>query len=314
MNFSKVQTSFAAVAEKSGLLGTLFWWDLGHNRVEHERLVEHADDAGLDRSLLPPAVKASTAFKRAWRAAARRIDGDLLLREIADTPDQVVVAVVREHADVLNLDLRYEVLARATFAKKTESIAVLEQHPILDGLATIFDHYSAVTTDDVRAMVLSFVRKSGLSIRHAGGVYFIPPAFSGTLHALGEVLRVIGQNTVWSLPIADLADASVTLGALARDTLDAEIEAVEKELTAFDARDLETRDSTLQRRLKRFDELRARTNLMAGALSFRADALHEKLLVLESDVRRRLVGDPPALPAAVEPGTAAPAFDSDAGF
>ncbi|MCC7111077.1 MAG: hypothetical protein IT382_17420 [Deltaproteobacteria bacterium] len=38
----------------------------------------------------------------------------------------------------------------------------------------------------------------------------------------------------------------------------------------FDVRDVDTRDSTLQRRLKRFDELRARTNLMAGALSFRA--------------------------------------------
>lgn len=208
MNFSKVQTSFAAAAEKAGLLGTLFWWDLGHNRIEHARLVEHADEAGLDKALLPPAVKASTAFKRAWRAAARRTDDDLLLREIADTPDQVVVAVVREHPDVLNLDLRYEVLGRATFAKKAESIALLEKHPILDGLGTLFDHYSAVTTEDVRAMVLSFVRKSGLSIRHAGGVYFIPPALSKTLRALGDVLRVIGQNTVWSLPIADLAGAS----------------------------------------------------------------------------------------------------------
>lgn len=96
---------------------------------------------------------------------------------------------------------------------------------------------------------------------------------------------MIGSNTTWTLPIANLGDAAATLGSLARDTLDAEIAAVETELATFDASDVETRDSTLQRRLKKFDELRGRTNLMAGALSFRADALLEKLIALESDVK-----------------------------
>jgi hypothetical protein len=212
----------------------------------------------------------------------------------------------------LNLDLRYEVLARATFAKEPERIAVLEKHPILDGLPALFEHFSAVTTEDVRAMVLAFVRKSGLSIRHSGGVYFIPPALSTTLDALSEVLRAIGQNTVWSLPIADLGDASATLGAIARDTLDAEIASVESELAAFDASDVETRDSTLERRLKKFDELRGRTSLMAGALSFRSDALLEKLVALEHEVKRRLLGESP--PCAAQQVPVADAFDSDVGF
>ena len=318
MNFGNVQTTFEAAAQRAGLLGTLFWWDLGNNRVEHAKLVEHADNAGLDRSLLPAAIKPATAFKRAWRAASRRIGDDILLREIADTPDQIVVAVVREHQDVLNLDLRYEVLARAVFMKKTEAISVLEKHDVLDGIGELFEHYSAVTTEDIRAMILAFVRKSGLSIRHAGGVYFIPPTLSTTLRALSDVLRVIGQNTVWSLPIANLGDASETLGALARETLDAEISAVEAELAAFDARDVDTRDSTLERRLKKFDELRGRTSLMAGALSFRADALLEKLIALENDVKRRLVGEQPlAVPRAASQARAHDvndAFDADVGF
>ncbi|MBI1944681.1 MAG: hypothetical protein HYS27_03235 [Deltaproteobacteria bacterium] len=319
MNFAKVQSSFEAAVKQAGLLGTLFWWDLGNNRVDHERLVERADAAALDRSLLPPAIKPATGFRRAWRAAARRIGDDLLLREIADTPDQIVVGVVREQPDVLNLDLRYQVLARATFDKKADAITILEQHPILDGLGALFEHFSAVTTEDVRAMVLAFVRRSGLSIRHAGGVYFIPPALSETLRALGDLLPQIGQNTVWTLPVADLGDASVTLGALARDTLDAEITAVEAELAAFDARDVKTRDSTLQRRLKTFEELRGRTNLMAGALSFRADALHEKLVALEGEVQRRLFGDQPDLSrplvAASDHGDEPVGpFDADVGF
>lgn len=119
MNFGKVQSSFEAVAQQAGLLGTLFWWDLGNNRVDHAALVTRADAAGLDRALLPSAVKPATAFKRAWRAAARRISDDLMVREIADTPDQIVVAVVREHPDVAALDLRYEVLGRARASSRT---------------------------------------------------------------------------------------------------------------------------------------------------------------------------------------------------
>lgn len=319
MNFNKVRSSFEAAAKQAGLLGTLFWWDLGNNRIDHGALTARADEAGLDRKLLPSAVKPATAFKRAWRAAARRSSDDLLLREIAETSDQLTVAVVREHPDVLNLDLRYELLARATFNKKMESIAILEQHDVLDGLGALFEHYLALTTEDIRAMVLGFVRTSGLSIRHAGGVYFIPPALSDTLRALTEVLRNIGTNTTWALPVADLGDAAATLASLARDTLDAEIAAVETELTAFDASGVETRDSTLQRRLKKFDELRGRTNLMAGALSFRSDALLEKLGALEDDVKRRLIGLPtqqmlttPNTDSAS--ATAPPPYDADVGF
>ncbi|MCC7073585.1 MAG: hypothetical protein IT383_19910 [Deltaproteobacteria bacterium] len=318
MNFSIVQSSFEAAAKQAGLLGTLFWWDLGANRIDHDALVERARAAGLDAALLPAAVKPSTAFKRAWHTAARRISDDLLVREIAETPDQIVVAVVREHPDVANLDLRYQVLARAAFAKRAATVSLLEPHPVLDPLPALFAHYSAITTEDIRAMVLAFVRRSGVSIRHAGGVYFIPPALSGTLRALTDVLGEVGANTVWVLPVANLGNAAVTLGALARDTLDAEITAVEAELAAFDARDVDTRDSTLQRRLKRFDELRARTNLMAGALSFRADALHEKLVALEGDVKRRLLGEALTLPISPTIGLSSEqpieAFDADVGF
>lgn len=290
MNFKQIESTFEAAAKQTGLLGSLFWWDLGNNRIEHATLKEHAYNAGLPEELLPAPVKAVNAFRRAWRAAARRIEADILLRQVAETPEQIVVAVVREQPDVTNLDLRYEVLARVSFDKKTERVVILERTPVTESVETFFDHYSAITTEDIRAMVLAFVKKAGLSIRHAGGVYFIPPALSDTLRALTEVLKATGPNTVWALPVANLGDAGATLASLAHETLDAEIGAVEQELAAFDARDMETRDSTLERRLKKFEELRGRTNLMAGALSFRADALLEKLTFLEGDVKNKLLG------------------------
>lgn len=317
MNFKQIESTFDKAAKQTGLLGTLFWWDLGNNRIDHAELAAHARRTALPQELLPAPVKAVNAFRRAWRAAARRIDADILLRQVAETPEHIVVAVVREQPDVTNLDLRYEVLARASFDKKHGRVVVLERTPVTENVEELFQHYSAITTEDIRAMVLAFVRKSGLSIRHAGGVYFIPPALSDTLRALTDVLHATGPNTVWALPVANLGDAGETLASLAHETLDAEISAVEKELATFDARDIETRDSTLERRLKKFDEIRGRTNLMAGALSFRADALLEKLTLLEGDVKMKLMGVVPADASGrgTEPEEfEQDVFDADVGF
>ncbi|MBI1944688.1 MAG: hypothetical protein HYS27_03270 [Deltaproteobacteria bacterium] len=54
---------------------------------------------------------------------------------------------------------------------------------------------------------------------------------------------------------------------------------------------------------------------MAGALSFRADALLEKLTLLESDVKRKLFGlpAPGPTPTAVAPELEEP-YDADVGF
>jgi len=312
MNFSQLQSSYRAAADQSGLLGTLFWWDLGANRVTYPALVQSAKAFSLDEEFLPAAVKPASAFRRAWRALSRRADSDLLLRQIAETPEQIVVAVVRERADVTNLDLRYEVVARVSYSKLHQVVTILERTPLTEEIQQLFEHFSAITTEDVRAMVIGFVRKSGLSIRHAGGVYFIPPALTPTLDALSAVLKATGKNTVWTIPVANLGDAGATLAQLAKDTLDAEVAAVEAELAGFDARDIEVRSSTLERRLVRFDELRARASLMASALSFRADSLLEKLTDLELGVRRKLTGDTNTLPAVLddadEPG------DADADF
>jgi hypothetical protein len=130
MNFKQIESTFEAAAKQTGLLGSLFWWDLGNNRIEHASLKEHARNAGLSEELLPAPVKAVNAFRRAWRAAARRIDADILLRQVAETPEHIVVAEVREHPDVTNLDLRYEVLARVSFDKKTERVLILERTPL----------------------------------------------------------------------------------------------------------------------------------------------------------------------------------------
>src|SRR5690606_26295887 len=131
------------------------------------------------------------------------------------------------------------------------------------------------------------------------------------LQAMASVVGDIGTNRVFSLPLIDHDGAKDTLAEMARVTLDEEIRAVEQELEAFAASDNETRESTLARRIERFDGLRARVGLFATTLSFKADALNERIAHLQGGLRHRL-GMPTPEPTAVP--DAPKAFDEAVGF
>jgi hypothetical protein len=312
MNLKKVNEAQQRALEAGGeLLGSLCWWALNGATVTHDELLALADRHGLGHAYLPKEVKPSTAFRRAWRSAGRRLAAGHMLREIADTPEELVVGLVEERPDTKALDLDYHVLVRLTWDKRHESIRSDSQHDIVDQVRQLYRHHLDHGSEDIRTMLTGFVRESGLSIRESGGVYLVPPTRMPTLQALAGVVGDIGSNRVFTLPLLDHDGAKDTLAEMARTTLDDEIRAVEQELAAFAASDNETRESTLARRIERFDGLRARVGLFATTLSFKADALNERIVDLQCGLRHRLGMPTPERTSA--PSTPK-AFDEAVGF
>lgn len=311
MNLNAIITAQERAVDAGGeRLGDLCWWALNGATITHVDLVTLADKHGLDHRYLPGEVKPSTAFRRAWRSAARRLPAGHMLREIADTPDELVVGLVEERPDADALDLDYRVIVRLTWSKTHESISADRGHDVVDQVRALYRAHLDHGADDVRAMLTGFVREAGLSIRESGGVYVVPPARSATLRALAGVVGDIGANRVFTLPIVDHEGARDTLAEMARATLDDEIRAVEEELEAFAASDAETRESTLARRVEKFDALRARVGLFAATLSFKADALSERIARLQGGLRQQL-GMPTPEPASADER---PVFDEAVGF
>lgn len=313
MKYEAIRDLQAHASKTSKHLGTLVWWHVGQTAITFDALRARAAEHALDAWLLPAAVKPIAAFRRAWRAASRKTETGLMLREICETDEAIVVGVVRERADVEHLELEYEVVGKLRFDKQAEAVVVLDRSPIADEVAALFEHHKQLTADDLRAMLVTFVKSAGVSIRDSGGVYFVPPAYQPTIDALTRVVESTGKSRVFSLAIADSGTAQATLADLARDTLDAEVRAIQDELASFEARGREVRDATLVRRLEQYEALRARAQLMAQALSFKADGLMNEVQRLQDDLRRRL-GLPvqSAVDAAVPPTLAV--FDEAAGF
>ncbi len=290
MNFAKIKKAQEEAAQGATLIGHLAWWHLNGASISHDDLVAKAKVAGLDGKYLPKPLTNLAAFRRAWRRAARRCPTGLLLREVGETPERVVVGLVREDADVENASLAYDLVGTVSFDKATEVLVIHTQNDVTKEIERLYAVHHEHCSDDIRTMLCGLMRHAAVSLRDQGAVYFLPPTFDGVLKAMAEVVEGIGKNRVYTLPVADAGDAMATLADVARKTLDDEIRAVEAELDAFAANGTETRDGTLARRLTKFDELRARVALFSSCLAFKADALHGRIGCLQEDLRDRLSG------------------------
>ncbi len=290
MNFTKIKSIAEKALAQGDHLGTLAWWSLNGATIETAALAAKAKSAGLDDRYLPKAIKPVAAFRRAWRHAARKCPAGLMLREIGETPDRIEVGLVKEEADVEHARLDYDVVGHITFEKASETMVVRQPSEITAEVQRLYGVHHDHGSEDIRGMLTGLMREAGVSIRDAGGVYFVPPTFAGTLAAMCTVVEGIGHNHVFTLPVADVGDAKATLAEVARATLDDEIRALEAELDAFAAGGAETREGTLARRLTKFDELRSRVALFSSCLSFKADGLVEKIGGLQGDLRDRLNG------------------------
>ncbi|MDP2342272.1 MAG: hypothetical protein Q8O67_15050 [Deltaproteobacteria bacterium] len=290
MNFKKIKSIAEKALAQGEHLGTLAWWSLNGSTIETAALAAKAKAAGLDERYLPKAIKPVAAFRRAWRHAARKCPAGLMLREIGETRERIEVGLVKEDADVEHASLDYGVVGRITFEKAAETMVVHQASDITAEVERLYGIHHDHGSEDIRAMLTGLMREAGVSIRDAGGVYFVPPSFAGALAAMCAVVEGIGHNHVFTLPVADVGSAKATLAEVARATLDDEIRALEGELDAFASSGADTRDGTLARRLTKFDELRSRVTLFSGCLSFKADGLVAKIGGLQEELRDKLNG------------------------
>lgn len=289
MTFETVKNAQSRLASSGGQqLGTLLWWSLNANRIEHRRLVDLAVKHSLDDKYLPSEIKPTGAFRRACRHAATRLDHGLMLRPIAESETEVVVGLVRERPDAAAKNLDYDLLARISFDKQTSIITADVENGVLAQVRELYQHHLAHTTEDIRAMFAAFLAEAGVSLRESGGVYFVPATHQTTLDSLCAVVEAVGSNKTFQLPIVDTAESKKTLREVAKRSLDDEIRQLQEELDLFDPE--KVRQSTLERKLQGFDDLRARANLFARVLSFKATAMNERIAAIQAGLRGQLGG------------------------
>ena len=268
------------------LLGSLFWWSLNGNSIERSKLEKLAEKHGLDKKYLPNEIRPAGAFRRAVKHASAKLPKGMLLRLINDSDTEIAIGQVKEMPDEQTRDLDYNVEARIIFDKKSHAISSDYENGTSSLIRNLYQCHLSLSTQDLRNMMLSFLKESSIRIRQNGGVYFIASSHHKTLHALCRVVQSAGGNSTYSLPIFDSQNSKHTLRSIAKSSLDAEIRQLTTELEKFDKEKM--RDSTLDRKLRNFEEIRSKTLMFSRVLNFKAKAFTDKISEFQNGLRSDL--------------------------
>jgi len=269
-------------------LGDLVWWTLSDATTDRHTLESTWRTAGLDTSLLPEPPTAEKALKTSIRGCQVG-QTERLIRLGKEDDAQLIFAIVHERRlDDGSLEHYQE--ARVILDRKREHLSSdVPGHEVAIAIQDAFSRLRTThTPDDVRRAIVKALHSfAAVTLREGGGVYWVPRSFAEHLRRLQQAIEQLGASRFYLVPVHESADASRTLGEVARGSLESELADLQAELEAFKSAPPE-RASTLHRRMEAFEALRNRAQLYRDVLKVQVEDLERNLADMAASVEALL--------------------------
>jgi len=273
-------------------IGDAVFWTVRENRIDPSELRNAFQETDLPKNVIPKDPTPEIAFRRAidkaklkhaQRGFNRSQDRseDYLLRKISETHEAIVWAVVKESCVLDDTaterrnskTLEYETLDKITLDRVTGRVTCINEHAMSEVVAGNYeDELFSFNSSDLRTILLKLMDTfSGIAIRPTGGIYFVPSTNAEKLKALQGVLENLSPGS--SLGIINLygtEDSEAALRQAAMEDLETSVNRLSEELEGFDD---STRDSTIEKRLKKAGELRKRVDMYVTLLDISRENL-----------------------------------------
>ena len=279
------------------LLGSVFWFTL-RKGCSLSQLHQAATLHGLDKDFLPDGPTPGASFRYALNRAHVGQEGiktELLTTNPTEQKAKLVGAILQRQKDDTVNRVDYFQVCRVALLLRDRAGAELpspvfvrevKENPIALRVESLYDwHRNHLTPDELRPVCTNVVHHlRSLTLRQSGGIYFVPGEGQETLEVLCRVLADVG-STGFVLPIFRSDAAESTLFQVAEDDLIDEVGQVLQELDSFEEsldNDKTVKESTLDRRGDRLQELRDKALLYARVLRKDATDLEAKLQQAES--------------------------------
>jgi hypothetical protein len=312
------------------LLGYSVFWRLAGIRVSHPELERALRAAAFDKHLPDPPTP-RVALRRAlaeWIRAKQRIARDLRIQQADEDGDEngggqrrtlirvinragsehLVYALVAEDVDFGALGLSYGTALRILLHKKnggmictTDAEGVIdaqrESQQVTNELMPYWRQYRDLfISRDLSEMMRGIIGgMSAVSLRQAGGVYFVPASEKDALLRLRHLIADIPQVTdsgafVCALGVPDAAEAKRSLSKAVHAGLLDEINSLRGDLARLSESGARPRDKTIAQRLAVYKQLREKAEMYRELLGMRQDQVRAGIAELESDARNLLTG------------------------
>lgn len=236
-------------------LGHLLWYTVGEIDLTMAQLTACFTKVGLDPATIP-VIHPAHAFQRATAGLQQlqiaHEDGtftNLLIRSVRDSGQAVTRMMIEERVDAANEQLSYEQVAKLEWDAQTpQEVRTTVMGPAselalakLAGLAARFAQAQQSYNGRAIRQMVTDVLESGhpISVRRAGGVYFVPFARKHTVEVVQALLVALQEastheaTVAYAVPVVKAVEQIVMIKRAAQDDLGAEVAALNEKLTAW---------------------------------------------------------------------------------
>jgi uncharacterized protein DUF6744 len=313
------------------LIAYTVFWRLAGIRVSHPDLHRALQATGFDKYLPDPPTP-RVALRRAlaeWIKAKQRIARELQLQPDDEGQDEngggrrrtlirvinragsehLVYALVAEDIDFSALGLSYGTALRILLHKKTgEMICTTDAEGVIDAqresqqvtneLMPYWRQYRDLfIARDLSEMMREIVDgMNAVSLRQAGGVYFVPASERDSLIRLRQLIAGIPQVAnldpfVCALGVPDAVEAKRGLSKAVHAGLLDEINSLRGDLGRLSESGDRLREKTIAQRLVVYKRLKAKSEMYQELLGMRRDEVRAEIAGLERDALNLLAAD-----------------------
>jgi len=313
------------------LVGYTVFWRLAGIRVSHPDLGQALQTAGFDKYMPDPPTP-RVALRRAlaeWIKAKQRIARNLQLQQDDDEQEKndagrqrtlirvinraggehLVYALVAEDIDFSVLGLSYGTALRILLHKKTGEMicttdaegvidAQRESQQVTDELTPYWQQYRDLfIARDLSQMMREVIDgMNAVSLRRAGGVYFVPATERDSLVRLRQLIADIPQVVeldpfVCALGVPDAVETKRGLAKAVHAGLLDEINSLQTDLGRLSESGDRLRDKTIAQRLVTYKRLKAKAEMYQDLLGMQQDQVRAGIAELEQEARNLLASD-----------------------
>src|SRR5262249_43022797 len=336
-----------AATSQLPLIGFTVLWRLEGIRVSHPDLEHALQTTGFDKYLPDPPTprvalrRALAEWIRAKQRTARTLQLQLgeedqedndggrrrtLIRVINRAgSEHLVYALVAEDVDFSALGLSYGTALRILLNKKTGEMicttdaegvidAQRESQQLTDELMPYWRQYRDLfIARDLSQMVREIIDgMNAVSLRQAGGVYFVPESERDSLLRLRQLIAGIphvagSESFVCALGVPDAAEAKRGLSKAVHAGLLDEINSLRGDLGRLSKSSDRLREKTIAQRLVLYKRLKAKAEMYQDLLGVQQDQVRAGIAGLEREALNLISGDDNPL-SSLTTHTTAPLF------
>ena len=331
--------SLESATSQLPLIGFTVLWRLEGIRVSHPDLEQALQSVGFEKYLPDPPTP-RVALRRAlaeWIRAKQRIARSLQFQQDDEDHDEngggrrrtliriinragsehLVYALVAEDIDFSALGLSYGTALRILLHKKTGEMicttdaegvidAQRESRRVTDELAPYWRQYRDLfIARDLSEMMREIVAgMNAVSLRQAGGVYFVPASERDLLLRLRQLIAGIPQVAeldpfVCALGVPDAVEAKRGLSKAVHAGLLDEINSLRGDLGRLSESGDRLREKTIAQRLVIYKRLKAKAEMYQELLGMRQDEVRAEIAGLEREALNLLAADSVLLNSAI---------------